>query len=259
MTDPKNPVIFLNDTSVLTVMEGSEITSIAVDQDQSILYVSDTNEKKIKNLKYAPEMLTIINSEIGLENVLYSGLNNMGHISSIEVDLLGDMYWSYDKYGKENGVVAKAAADAPGEDTIEVQSKALESARGLDYKNQFLFFIGEDTNDSSKDAVYYKNIPLSGEVHQVVNKVAGGFDNLVSVASYDEFIYVADGETGIFAIEAYQDGSFSEPRQFNLEMRGRLDENAPAPTQMVIVALGGLNGLYLSVTLLMCLVALNLF
>lgn len=60
--------------------------------------------------------------------------------------------------------------------------------------------------------------------------MAGGFDNLVSVASYDEFIYVADGETGIFAIEAYQDGSFSEPRQFNLEMRGRLDENAPAPT-----------------------------
>ena len=65
-------------------------------------------------------MLTIINSEIGLENVLYSGLNNMAHISSIEVDLLGDIYWSYDKYGEENGVVAKAAADAPGEDTIEV-------------------------------------------------------------------------------------------------------------------------------------------
>ena len=40
--------------------------------DQSILYVADSGEKKIKNLKYAPEMLTIINSEIGLEDVMYS-------------------------------------------------------------------------------------------------------------------------------------------------------------------------------------------
>ena len=34
-------------------------------------------------------------------------------------------------------------------------------------------------------------------------KVAGGFENVVSVDSYDEFIYVADGEKGIVAIEAY--------------------------------------------------------
>ena len=46
-------------------------------------------------------MLTIINSEIGLEDVMYSQLHNMNHISSIAVDLFGDIYWSFDKYGKE--------------------------------------------------------------------------------------------------------------------------------------------------------------
>ena len=66
-----------------------------------------------------------------------------------------------------------------------------------------MFFIGTDSNDTTKDAVYYKNIPRTGEVHSVVMKVAGGFENVVSVASYDEFIYVADGEKGIVAIEAY--------------------------------------------------------
>ena len=105
---------------MLEVMQGKEIVSIAVDHDQSILYVADSGEKKIKNLKYAPEMLTIINSEIGLEDVMYSQLHNMNHISSIDIDLYGDIYWSFDKYGKDQGVVAKASADSPGVDTIEV-------------------------------------------------------------------------------------------------------------------------------------------
>ena len=119
-SDPKNPLISLNETSMLEVMQGQEIVSIAVDHDQSILYVADSGEEKIKNLKYAPEMLTIINSEIGLEDVMYSQLHNMNHISSVTIDLYGDIYWSFDKYGKEQGVVAKASADSPGVDTIEV-------------------------------------------------------------------------------------------------------------------------------------------
>lgn len=71
-SDPKNPLISLNETSATEVIQGQEIVSIAVDGDQSILYVADRGEKKIKNLKYAPEMLTIINSEVGLEDVMYS-------------------------------------------------------------------------------------------------------------------------------------------------------------------------------------------
>lgn len=134
----------------------------------------------------------------------------------------------------------------------------MESARGLSYKNKFLFFIGEDTEDPDKDAVYYKNIPRTGEVHSVVNKVAGGFEGLVDVGSYDEFIYVADSR-GIMAIEAYQNGDFSEPRPLNLELRGRINELAPSPKHMVIVALGGLSGIYLSLGLLMMLLAVILF
>ena len=154
--------------------------------------------------------------------------------------------------------MVKASADDPSPDTIEVQSRVMESARGLCYKNKFLFFIGADTEDPSKDAIYYKNIPRTGEVHSVVNKVAGGFEGLAGVGSYDEFIYVADSR-GVQAIEAFQNGDFSEPRPLNLELRGRIDESAPSPTRMVIVALGGLNGVYMSLSLLMMVLALILF
>lgn len=44
----------------------------------------------------------------------------MGHISSIAVNLFGDIYWSYDKYGLNQGVVVKASADDPSTGTIEV-------------------------------------------------------------------------------------------------------------------------------------------
>ena len=40
-SDPKNPLISLNETSGTEVMQGQEIVSIAVDGDQSILYVVD--------------------------------------------------------------------------------------------------------------------------------------------------------------------------------------------------------------------------
>ena len=44
----------------------------------------------------------------------------MNHISSVTIDLYGDIYWSFDKYGKDQGVVAKASAVSPGVHTIEV-------------------------------------------------------------------------------------------------------------------------------------------
>ena len=52
--------------TAIEVFSGIEITSLAIDDDQSILYIADSSTRKISNLKYAPEMLTMINSRIGL-------------------------------------------------------------------------------------------------------------------------------------------------------------------------------------------------
>ena len=87
----------------------------------------------------------------------------------------------------------------------------------------------------------------------------GGFEDLVAVAKLDQFIYVADSEQGILAIESYADDTFSEPRPIALNTGDAEDSVTPMPTTMVIFALGGLQGLYLSLSILVCLCALNLF
>ena len=261
-TNYTKPFITVNTTSKLEVATGIEITSLAIDDDQSILYIADGGEEQISRLKYAPEMLTMIKSEKGLEEALYEGLHNFEYVYSIAVDRLGGIYWSFSEYGKEDGVIHKASADRPSEDSIEQESKALEEASSLFYSGEFLFFISADNNKenaTSTSAVYYKNVPRTGEVTGVVNRVIGGFEDLVSVVTLDEFIYVADSTVGIFAIESYRDGTFSEPRPITLKTGDAEDSVAPMPTTMVIFALGGLQGLYFSLSILVCLCALDLF
>ena len=102
-------------------------------------------------------------------------------------------------------------------------------------------------------------MPRTGEVTGVVNRVIGGYEDLVSVATLDEFIYVADSTEGIFAIESYADGTFSEARPITLRTGDAEDSLAPMPTTMVIFALGGLQGVYFSLSILLCLCALDLF
>ena len=133
ITNFTKPFITVNTTSKLEVATGIEITSLAIDDDQSILYIADGGEKEISRLKYAPEMLLMIKSEKGLEEALYEGLHNFEYVYSIAVDRLGGIYWSFSRYGTEDGVIHKASADSPSDDSIEMESKALSGASSLFY------------------------------------------------------------------------------------------------------------------------------
>lgn len=140
------------------------------------------------------------------------------------------------------GVILKASADSPSDDSVIQESRVFDEVSNLHYSNEFLFFIATDygQNSTSTSAVYYKNVPKTGEVTSVVNKVIDGFQNLVSVAVFDEFIYIADSTQGIFAIEAYTNGTFSERRTITLNTGDILHPEAPKPTTMVTFTLGGL-------------------
>lgn len=59
-------------------------------------------------------------------------------------------------------------------------------------------------------------MPTTGEISTIVNRVIDGYEELVSVATLDQFIYFADSEQGIFVIESYLDGSFSEARPISM-------------------------------------------
>ena len=72
------------------------------------------------------------------------------------------------------------------------ETDEFSGVNNLFYKNEFLFFIAtnEDGQTSYKD-VFYKNVPKTGEVTDIVTRVTEGLDGLVSVSALDEFIYVA--------------------------------------------------------------------
>ena len=42
--------------------------------------------------------------------------------------------------------------------------------------------------------------------------------DIVSLGSFDKFIYVADSKDGFFAIESYEKDEFSEPRPIAIEI-----------------------------------------
>ena len=141
-------------------------------------------------------MLDMIKSQIGLVETLYEDEHNIENVNSIAVDRFGGIFWSADKYGKESGAIHKAKADSPSDDSVKQESKAFDKVSSLFYNNEFLFFIASDNDEERSDtsAIYYKNVPKTGEISAVVNKVTDGFEGLVSVATLDEFIYVADSD-----------------------------------------------------------------
>ena len=206
-------------------------------------------------------MQRMMNTKIGLSEVLYEGEYNLDYVSSIAVDRQGDIYWSASKYGKELGVIHRGSADDPTEESVENESKIFDNVCHLFYGNEFLFFIGpgNSTNTTSKAAIYYKNVPKTGEITPIVNRVIDGFTDLVSVTAIDEFIYFADSNLGVFAIEAYPDGTFSEARPITLHTGDTLKPIASMPTTMIIFAMSGMHGIFISLSVIMTLLALNLF
>lgn len=199
-----------------------------------------------------------MNDNIGLIEVLYEDDYNLDNVNSITVDRRGSIYWSADKYGEEVGTIHRASADDPSIDSVEKECKLFEEASGLFYRKEFLFFIAPG-NKTDEKAIYYKSVPRTGEITPVVNKVVDGFKALVSVSTLDEFIYFADSEVGIVAVESYHDGTFSEGRVISLNTGDVTDPVAPMPQTMVIFAMGAIHNIVFGFSILAGLLAINLF
>ena len=86
----------------------------------------------------------MLNTDEGLTETLYDGLESLASISSLTVDYKGYVYWSTMEDGLENGSVIKARVDAPSEDTITTVSQVLQSTGSLSFKKEFLVFAGVD-------------------------------------------------------------------------------------------------------------------
>jgi len=99
----------------------------------------------------------------------------------------------------------------------------------LCYSKEILYFSGgeateQDGDDSDSDseeetknsAIYYKNMPKTGEIGMETKLISEKFRDVVSISVVDKFIYVADQSKGMYAIEAFENDEFSEPRKMNL-------------------------------------------
>ena len=147
----------------------------------------------------------------------------MSQITSIAVDFRGNLFWSVDSDGQEDGAIFRARVDEPHSKTIQVVSQAVDEAHALCYKHNFLFFVGpaDDTDsaasESESSAIYYKNMPRSGEVSDTTKLIASGFSNIVSISSLGGYIYVADNFKGLYSIEAFPEDEFSAPKPIVIE------------------------------------------
>ena len=76
-------------------------------------------------------------------------------------------------------------------------------------------------------------MPTDGSSSKFVNFVTDRFTSIVSVATIDNFIYVADSTEGFFAIESTSDGSYTEPVALPVAFSDKRQE-LPKPLAMVI-------------------------
>lgn len=167
-------------------------------------------------------MLELANSDTGLIGTVYDSIDKLSQVTSIAVDFRGNLFWSVDSNGKQEGTIFRASADEPNSKTIQVVSKALDNAHAMCYKHNFLFFAGLDeadsaTSGSEKSAIYYKNMPRSGEVSDNAKLIAGGFSDIVAISNLGSHIYIADKSQGLFSIEALPEDEFSTPKQISIE------------------------------------------
>ena len=207
----------VNSTSKTEVYSGRNVKSLAIDDDESILYVADTESARIDEIKYSGHVRQLANSEIGLVKTLYSeeDVSSLAKVTSLAVDYLGNLFWTTSSQGKTQGAVMEASADSPNPASAKIVSKLLASAGSLCYSRNFLFYSGPDAtleNDAENSAVYYKRLPRSGEIAKDLKMIGTGFTDVVAIGSFDNsFVYIADADLGFFAMEAFENDEFSEP------------------------------------------------
>jgi hypothetical protein len=102
--------------------------------------------------------------------------------------------------------VLKASADSPDETSVNVENASPAGVTALHYIRDWLLFATSD------GALYVKKSSQIGGGTKA-SLVADGFSDIVSIATLDTFIYVADKKAGLLAIKVKDDGTFSQVKQ----------------------------------------------
>lgn len=158
------PALHIDESSKVKVYKGNEISAIALDADQSILYIADTGNKRIATFRYSPELVTMTKS-IGKVTNIYDNVSSLDKISSLAVNLYGKLFWTNKANGKTDGTLVSAVADKPDSKSLKVLSDAFDEAFSLYYSYDTLFFVAPSSSESQKTtdtAIYRKKLPGAG-------------------------------------------------------------------------------------------------
>ena len=112
------------------------------------------------------------------------------------------MKHSYTDAAGSPGTLFSASADNADNNSIQTEVSQNSGVTALYYSNDWLLF-------ATIDGSLYAKLSES----DTVGLVAQGFNQVVSISSMDSFIYIADKDVGIFAIESKNDGTFSTVRK----------------------------------------------
>jgi hypothetical protein len=126
-----------------------------------------------------------------------------------------------------------AQADAPDPKTIKVESKMFAKISSLYFKKGLLFFVAPSDTSPTETAIYFKSMPEKGSSSKQINFVSDQFNDVVALATIDNFIYIADHTEGFFAIESTPGGNYAQPVRLPV-VNAFLNQEVPRPTAMVV-------------------------
>lgn len=109
------PELMVAPLSKSPVYEGSLVTALTLDDDQSIVYIADSGLNRLVAVSYAPELL--LNNRAGVKRFIYENVG-LDKVSALAVNLYGRIFWANSDGGKANGVIISAVADAPSNSSI---------------------------------------------------------------------------------------------------------------------------------------------
>lgn len=234
--------------------------------------MADKGSKRIETINYDPKVLELSNSGKGLTSAIYESIPGLDSITSLSVDYLGKLFWSVSHNGESKGAVKEAQADDPNAAEIKTVTKIVDSASSLCYSKEILYFSGgeaaeqdggndddESGEETKNSAIYYKNMPKTGEIGMETKLISDKFRNVVSISVVDKYIYIADQSHGMYAIEAFENDEFSEPRRINLTFTANSEEKqtSPKPQAMLVFTLDAVFGASVSLAATFVLAALS--
>ena len=205
---------------------------MTIDSDQFIIYLADRGSGRIFSINYAPEVLENYGSNSGTAVWLYNQAQfGLKKISSLAVDQKGDIIWGLSKQqANQTGAVFRAKVDKPDSESARIESQIPFGVTAIHYVREWLIFA---TNNGS---IYAKKSPHDGAPTHA-SLVASNFDEVVSIANLDTYIYIADKSEGLYAIKVNEDGTFSQVQK--LKKAGQ--KPIPAIKSLLTMRLGASN------------------